>query len=154
MSNVIWVDEKDNILGEIPREKAHREGLLHRISVIYLINEKGEILVNLRAKDGHLDHSSAGHVDVGETYLEAAKRELNEELGVSGTELLDIGGSAAATDIDGDLKSNHMMQIYATTAKPININHEEVKMIFWQNPKEALKDMSINPKKYTNGFKS
>jgi len=46
------------------------------------------------------------------------------------------------------------MQIYATTAKPININHEEVKMIFWQNPKEALKDMSINPKKYTNGFKS
>ena len=51
MSNVILVDEKDNILGEISREKAHQEGLLHRISVIYLINEKKEILVNERPMD-------------------------------------------------------------------------------------------------------
>src|SRR3989344_4067835 len=128
MSNVIWVDEKDNILGEIPREKAHREGLLHRISVIYLINERNEILVNLRAKDGHLDHSSAGHVDVGESYLKAAKRELNEELGISDIELLEIG-SAAAIDIYGNSKSNHTMKIFVCRAEPGNINHEEVKSV-------------------------
>lgn len=76
MSNVIWVDENDAVLGEVDREKAHKEGLLHRVAAIYLVNDRGEILVNERAKDGYLDHSSAGHVDVGESYLEAAKREL------------------------------------------------------------------------------
>ncbi len=153
MSNVIWVDKKDNILGEVSREKAHREGLLHRISVIYLINEKGEILVNERAKDGHLDHSSAGHVDDGESYLEAAKRELNEELGVSDIKLTEIG-FATANDVYGNAKSNHIMKIFVCQAGPVNINHEEVKRVFWQNPKEVLKDMSINPNKYAAGFKS
>jgi isopentenyldiphosphate isomerase len=38
MSNVIWVDDKDNVLGEITRQKAHQEGLLHRVAVIYLID--------------------------------------------------------------------------------------------------------------------
>ncbi|MBI2023210.1 NUDIX domain-containing protein [Candidatus Giovannonibacteria bacterium] len=153
MSNVIWVDEKDNILGEVTREKAHQDGLLHRISVIYLINEKGEILVNLRAKDAHLDHSSAGHVDVGESYLEAAKRELSEELGVSGVDLLEIG-SAAAIDIYNNFKSNHIMKIFVSRAKPVNINHEEVTNVFWQNPNETLKDMVLNTNKYAGGFKS
>ena len=51
MSNVIWVDDKDNVLGEITRQKAHQEGLLHRVAVIYLVNEKGEILINERADD-------------------------------------------------------------------------------------------------------
>ena len=40
MSNVIWVDDKDNVLGEITRQKAHQEGLLHRVAVIFMINEK------------------------------------------------------------------------------------------------------------------
>src|SRR3989338_4420810 len=93
MSNVIWVDNNDNVLGEITREKAHQEGLLHRVAVIYVVNDKNEILVNERAKDGYLDHSSAGHVDIGESYLEAAKRELEEELGISGIELQEVGSS-------------------------------------------------------------
>ena len=42
MSNVIWVDENDNVLGEITREKAHKEGLLHRIAAVYLVNDNGE----------------------------------------------------------------------------------------------------------------
>src|SRR3990167_11017250 len=94
-NRVILVDEQDNVLGEITREKAHQEGLLHRVSATYLTNDRGEILVNERAKDGHLDHSSAGHVDVGESYLEAAKRELEEELGVVGVEFQDIGSTHA-----------------------------------------------------------
>ena len=153
MSNVILVDEKDNILGEISREKAHQEGLLHRISVIYLINEKKEILVNERAMDGHLDHSSAGHVDVGESYLEAAKRELYEELGVSNIDLIELG-FATASDVYDNLKSNHMMKIFVCKAKPVNINREEVKSIFWSNPINILSDMDINPNKYAGGFRS
>lgn len=151
--NVIWVDEKDNILGEISREKAHREGLLHRISVIYLINNKGEILINERAKDEHLDHSSAGHVDVGESYLEAAKRELEEELGVKNIELQEIG-TAIAHDEYKASTSNHIFKIYICNAAPSKLQTDEVKSVFWADPKKVYRDMQVNSQKYAGGFKA
>ncbi len=153
MSNVIWVDDNDNVLGEISREKAHREGLLHRVSVVYLVNNKDEILINERAKDGHLDHSSAGHVDVGESYIEAAKRELQEELGVSGIQLQDIG-STYAQDMSKTSNKKHMFRVYVCKAVPIKLQKDEVKSVFWSNPKDIYADMQINPKKYTGGFKN
>lgn len=153
MSNVIWVDDKDNVLGEITRQRAHQEGLLHRVAVIYVVNEKGEILVNERADGGHLDHSSAGHVDVGESYLEAAKRELEEELGVIGVELKDIG-STHAQDIGETFNSKHMFRVYVCRAVPVKLKEDEVKSVFWKNPKDVYEDMQVSPKKYTGGFKS
>lgn len=152
MSNVIWVDDKDNVLGDVTREKAHREGLLHRVSAIYLVNDKGEILVNVRAKDGHLDHSSAGHVDVGESYLDAAKRELKEELGVSSVELREIG-LEQARDTGKTFDSRHMFTVYVCKTVPIKLKEDEVKSVFWAKPKEVLEDMRVNPEKYTEGFK-
>ncbi len=153
MSNVIWVDDNDNVLGEISRQKAHQEGLLHRVAVIYLMNDKGEILVNERAKDGHFDHSSVGHVDVGENYLEAAKRELEEELGISGIQLQDIG-STHAQDTDETFNRKHMFRVYVCKAVPIKLQEDEVKSVFWANPKEVYGDMQVNPEKYTGGFKN
>ena len=64
--NVIWVDENDNVLGEVSVKKAHQEGLWHKISVVYLTNNNDQILVKKRT-DGKLDHSAAGHVDAGES---------------------------------------------------------------------------------------
>ncbi|MEO8637413.1 MAG: NUDIX domain-containing protein [Candidatus Taylorbacteria bacterium] len=151
MSNVIWVDENDAVLGEVDREKAHKEGLLHRVAAIYLVNDRGEILVNERAKDGYLDHSSAGHVDVGESYLEAAKRELEEELGVLGVDLQDIG--LAGSQGEGEIfKRLHMFRVYVCKATPVKLKEDEVKRVFWANPKDIAEDMKVNPKKYTGGF--
>jgi len=152
MSNVIWVDEKDTVLGEVTREKAHKEGLLHRVATIYLMNNNGEILINERAKDGYLDHSSAGHVDVGESYLDAAERELGEELGVTGVELKDIG-STYSQDKGAAFNSRHMFRIFVCDASPVKLKEDEVKSVFWQKPSEVLQDMGKNPEKYTGGFK-
>jgi isopentenyl-diphosphate delta-isomerase len=157
MSNVIWVDEDDNVLGEVSREKAHTEALPHRIAVVYLVNDKGQILVNSRAKDDHMDHSSAGHLDIGEEYLAAAKRELEEELGVTGVELEEIGKAKCHDkhlNKDGSLfNSRHIFMIYKTHAEPVELNREEVKDAWWADPKEVLKDMGVSPEKYTAGFR-
>src|SRR3989344_6225987 len=150
--NVIWIDENENDLEEVSLARAHEEGLLHRISVVYLTDDKGQILVQKR-DDGRLDHSAAGHVDVGESDLEAAKRELEEELGVIGVELKNIG-STHAQDIGTTFNSRHMFRVYVCGAVPVKLKEDEVKSVFWANPKKVYDDMQVSPEKYTGGFKS
>lgn len=67
-----------------------RSGALHASSHVWIVRqgaEGSEILLQLRAYDkatwpGFWDISAAGHVDFGETPLDAAKRESKEEIGV------------------------------------------------------------------------
>ncbi|MEX1119846.1 MAG: 16S rRNA (adenine(1518)-N(6)/adenine(1519)-N(6))-dimethyltransferase RsmA [Terrimicrobiaceae bacterium] len=82
------VDESDAVLGPQPRAYVHVNNLRHRAIHILLTNAKGELFLQKRSPWKDLnpslwDSSAAGHVDAGETYHEAAHRELQEELGVS-----------------------------------------------------------------------
>ena len=65
----------------------HGDNLRHRAVHILIFNKKGEILLQKRSrwKDRHpllWDSSAAGHVSAGEEYDSAARRELQEELGI------------------------------------------------------------------------
>ena len=82
------VDERDRVIGQRPRSEVHRLGLLHRAVHILVRNRNGEFFLQKRSmsKDTHpgaWDSSSAGHLEAGEGYDEAAVRELEEELGLS-----------------------------------------------------------------------
>ena len=82
------VDEEDRVIGAVPRGRVHGDKLRHRAVHILIFNKKGELFLQKRSrfKDRHpcvWDSSAAGHVDAGETYDEAADRELEEELGVT-----------------------------------------------------------------------
>jgi len=90
------VDENDCVLRAEPRESVHVNNWHHRAVHMVLTNRAGEILLQKRSlwKDrnpGLWDASAAGHVDSGETYAEAASRELREELGVESPPLTRIG---------------------------------------------------------------
>jgi len=81
------VDASDCVLRSAPREEVHGNNLLHRAVHILIFRKNGEVYLQKRSrwKDRHplvWDSSAAGHVDAGEGYDEAAKRELNEELGI------------------------------------------------------------------------
>lgn len=152
-NDVIWVDELDNELGVVSREKAHREGLLHRIAVVYLINESGQILIQHRT-DGRLDHSSAGHVDVGEDYETAAARELQEELGVS-YEIAEIGKCLSdEPDQTKHTHVRHIFKIFTAKGEPGKLAPREVKTVFWADPKAVWQEMQSDPenKKFCGGF--
>jgi isopentenyldiphosphate isomerase len=80
------VDADDAVVGRDTRENVHRGHRIHRGVHVLVVNARGEILVQLRSArldnhPGHLDASAGGHVQSGETYQEAAGRELLEELG-------------------------------------------------------------------------
>jgi 16S rRNA (adenine1518-N6/adenine1519-N6)-dimethyltransferase len=82
------VDEQDQVVGEAPRGEVHGNNLLHRAVHLFLFNRQEELFLQKRSpwKDRHpllWDSSAAGHVDAGEDYDEAARRELDEELGVT-----------------------------------------------------------------------
>lgn len=85
------VDEKGIPTGEtVERTVAHREGIRHRSSHVWLFRLKEnrvQILLQKRSpgKDsfpGCYDISSAGHIPAGVDFVPSALRELQEELGV------------------------------------------------------------------------
>jgi 16S rRNA (adenine1518-N6/adenine1519-N6)-dimethyltransferase len=81
------VDEQDRVIGPQPRSFVHVNNLRHRAIHIMLQNSEGRIFLQRRSRWKDMnpdlwDSSAAGHVDAGEDYLDAAHRELREELGV------------------------------------------------------------------------
>lgn len=156
IDNVIWVDENDNEIGVISREKAHHEGLLHRIAVIYLTRKNGQILIQERMS-GRLDHSSAGHVDAGEDYLQAAKRELKEELGIE-CNLIELG-KTISDEVEPKADRNrirHIFKVFECQAEPGNLAEDEVKSVFWADPKTIYEEMrgDVGNNKFCGGFKA
>lgn len=79
------VNENDEVLGEISRDEAHSKELLHRTGMVFLVNSKGNVLINRRSSEKKIfpsryDSSVSFHVVHGETYKEAAEREAEEEI--------------------------------------------------------------------------
>lgn len=89
------VDETGIPTGKkVERSRAHREGILHRTSHVWIVRRKGgelQVLLQKRSekKDaypGCYDISSAGHIPAGMSFRASAVRELQEELGVRAKE--------------------------------------------------------------------
>ena len=81
------VDINDQVIDVKKRGEIHALGLMHRAVHVLVFNPQGALFLQKRSmrKDenpGQWDTSCAGHVDSGETYLNCAIRELEEELGI------------------------------------------------------------------------
>ncbi len=80
------VDLDDRVISQAPRREVHARKLLHRAIHVLVHDPNGHLFLQRRSmsKDtfpGCWDSSCSGHVDAGEDYLVAARRELGEELG-------------------------------------------------------------------------
>jgi len=82
------VTEEDEIIGPVLRSLVHgNPSLIHRSVHVLILNSVGKLLLQKRSihKDtqpGKWDTSVGGHVGYGQSYLEAAHRETEEELGI------------------------------------------------------------------------
>lgn len=84
---IILVDEKDRPIGFCSKERAHREGLLHRAFSVFIIDKNGRMLLQKRAKEkyhsgGLWANGCCSHPRKGEALGTAVERRLFEELGI------------------------------------------------------------------------
>lgn len=89
------VDVDDRVVTQMRRAEIHARGLMHRAVHVLVFNSDGELFLQKRSmsKDenpGLWDSSAAGHVDAGEDYLDCARRELGEELGIDAVDGLEF----------------------------------------------------------------
>ncbi|MGI5426947.1 NUDIX hydrolase [Streptomyces sp. CA-179760] len=81
------VDEQDRVLGVVERGEAIERRWPHRVATTVCRDPEGRFLVHRRQEGvsrfpGQYNWLIGGAVEVGESYEEAAARELTEELGV------------------------------------------------------------------------
>ncbi|MDF3299928.1 NUDIX hydrolase [Streptomyces tropicalis] len=83
------VDENDRVVARRPRGEAYAEGLRHRCVFVEARDAEGRVFVHRRTATKLVfpslhDMFVGGVVGAGESYDDAALREAEEELGVSG----------------------------------------------------------------------
>ena len=88
------VDTENQVIEVVPRSRMRHEVLRHRSTFILVFDRMGALYVQKRTltKDihpGYWDPATGGVVSAGEDYQEAALRELGEELGIRGAELIE-----------------------------------------------------------------
>ena len=154
-----WIDvlnEDGTKTGEVvTRKEVHEKGLLHRIVVIAIIDKEGHLLMQQRAKDketnpGKWDVSVAGHVSSGQTSIEAAIREVQEEIGMQlrKEELKYIFTYKQERKIKDHFISNHLFDFYLVKRNQIDLNQikiqesevEKVKLCDKKEVKEMLNE--------------
>jgi len=84
---VFAVDENNQPITPQLRSNAHKNGLWHRTTGIWVMNQKGQLLCQKRSlqkdiKPGFWEAFFGGHLAPGEDYLENAAKEASEELGI------------------------------------------------------------------------
>lgn len=86
------VDAGDRVVGRATRAEMRTRRLRHRAVYVLVFNSRGDLFVHQRTagKDvypSYYDVAIGGVVSAGETYEQAAEREIAEEIGVSGAAL-------------------------------------------------------------------
>lgn len=129
------VDEEGEVLGQVKRGEAHSKGLLHPGANIFLFNSKGNIFLQKRS---HLkkvdplcwDISASEHVMAGEEWEVAAKRGIQEELGID-TDVIEIEGFHfldQKIDVKGEkIHIYELMKLYkAVSDTPLELSQDEI----------------------------
>lgn len=156
------VDENGIPTGEtIERNVAHREGIRHRTSHVWLVRKKNnriQILLQKRCatKDsypGCYDISSAGHIPEGCGFHESAVRELKEELGIDilEEELVYCGDRTIITDTKFNhipFHDNQVSRVFLLwkdiEEKDFILQKEEVESVLWMDFEECIKSVKEN----------
>lgn len=153
---IILVDENNNILGTAPKLKSHNSNTpLHRAFSVFLFNDKKQLLLQKRSFlkktwAGVWSNSCCGHQKLDEDLIKTSKERLKFELNISKVTLKIILPNYRYRFEKDKIVENEICPVLVgfTNENP-KLNTEEVEEIKWINWNDWIKEISLNPMKYS-----
>jgi isopentenyl-diphosphate Delta-isomerase len=156
--SVILVDDSDRQTGVAGKMEAHEKGLLHRAVSVFIVNSKGEWILQRRALDkyhsnGLWTNTCCTHPYPGESSVDAASRRLVEEMGIKCT-LTELFTFIYKEKLNNELTEHELDHVFfgISDEKPV-INTTEVEEWEAIPYSELHDDIQKNPSDYTYWFK-
>jgi len=140
------VDDGNNVIGTATRSQCHgNPGLCHRTAHVIVLNKSDDILLQKRSKGkdiqpGKWDTAVGGHLMAGETFEQAAVREMNEELGIPSDRQINF---LFNMKIRNEIESENVAVFSIVYPGPFKIQETEIDEIrFWPKA-ELMKEMTL-----------
>jgi len=151
---LILVDEHNRAVGSGKKLPVHRFGLLHRAFSIFIVDDRGRILLQQRSRakyhsGGLWANSCCGHPHPGERTITAARRRLNEEIGARGP--LSFGFfSRYQGDLGGGMQENEFVYVYFGPLRSnLDANPAEVSALEFVGVEEVRRRIAREPHCFT-----
>lgn len=151
------VNEQDEVLRQGTYEDARREGLFTRSVHILLADPRGRFMLCKRAASKKtypnlVTSSAGGHVEKGETFEQAAYRELKEELEVR-VRLFDVGRFDVITEQERTIHHLFVGSLDTEAMRTSSTDPTEVASHAFVSLQKAASDALRRPKKYAPPFR-
>ena len=150
---IALADKDDDIIGTQLRGTPLKEGRFVMIAAVLLFNSKNELVMQKIAAHkkwgGLWTYSAAGHVDAGEDYEDAAKRELKEEMGIDAK--IKYWVAALPVIRDGKQVAFHRVFVAQSDGKIVPDKNEVAEVRLVSLP-ELYKEIAQNPGLFFNEF--
>jgi len=159
VTEVVLVNELDEPIGTMEKMAAHRKAFLHRAFSVFIFNNTGDMLLQLRALNkyhsgGLWTNACCSHPFPGEDILHAANRRLEEEMGFS-TDLKKAFDFTYKSEFDNGLTEFEFDHVFIGECKNPDIispNKEEVSDYCFKPLEEIRASLLLTGNKYTAWF--
>lgn len=157
MEEIALINIDDEITGYCEKLEVHKKGLLHRAFSIFIVNDKGEMLIQRRNENkyhsgGLWTNACCSHQRKGEELSEAIHRRLQEEMGFD-CKLEEKFNFVYRTEFKDSLVEYELDHVFVGYySGEVSLNMEETSEFKWIDIAELKEDLTKHAEKYTSWF--
>jgi isopentenyl-diphosphate delta-isomerase len=155
---LILVDNEDNEIGLLDKTTVHHTGVLHRAFSVFVLNSRGELLLQQRAlakyhSPGLWSNTCCSHPRKGEDTVRACERRLQEEMGMS-CDLQFAFSFIYRAEFDNGLIEHEFDHVYLGYSDELPQHDSgEVMGSRYISFQDLQNEISTNPENYTEWLK-
>lgn len=155
---VVLVDENDRETGTEEKERAHREGKLHRAFSVFVFDPRGRLLLQRRARTkyhsaGLWTNTCCSHPRPGESVDAAARRRLREEMGME-CELRGAFPFVYRAELDrGMTEHEYDHVLVGESDRDPAPDPDEVDAWAWVDADAVRREVAERPERFTHWFR-
>lgn len=151
----------DGTLFPVEKLAAHRVGQLHLAVSVFVFDETGALLIQQRARGkyhcgGQWANTCCSHPNWGETPADAARRRLQEELGLL-TPLRARAVLDYAAEVTDGLIEHERVHVYSSRVlrahMQVRLDPNEVAAVRWAMPDQLKTDALASPEHFAPWFR-